>query len=164
MLLNCNRRNSPPIERLCDFLVNWKLSLTDDVWLCVTLELASVSDPKLVNVSVGGPKLTGFRDVPVMPSWPATSVPYAKNGSVMALLRLKFQRRLLVDLAPKLCDHPRPTLFPPPPRSSRKPNTCCDRRSELCQAKFPFKRSLRVKVRLTCAMKLSLLLGIELST
>src|SRR5215475_6875274 len=92
------------------------------VWLRLVEAEPSESPPKFVKERLGGPQLMGSCVVPVIPSSAAMFWLYAKKGAFLAMLRLKFQVRLLLKRGLKLWLHPALLLRPDPSAVSRKPN------------------------------------------
>src|SRR6185437_8880198 len=88
----------------------------------MTIGVPSLSAPKLVKFRFGGPKLTGFVDVPAMPNSAAMFGPLAKNGLVSFRLRLKLTLALLISASLRLCVQLRFVEIPEPLVASKKPN------------------------------------------
>src|SRR5712692_4793971 len=82
------RLNCAPQVNVC--LPRDQMTLSLALWLRFRARtgVASLNAPKLVKFKLGGPKFSGFEDVPAMPSSAATSGPLAKNGVVSLRLRL----------------------------------------------------------------------------
>src|SRR5438045_9386730 len=139
-------------------------SVIDAVWLRPRLAEPSESPAKFVNDRLGGPQLTGSCDGPRMPSAAETSAVYAKYGSAALRLRLKLKLRLLLKRGLKLWFQPRPVLHPLPPFESWKPNSIWLAPWFRLYCWLTLIRSLRVSGRLKRMPRLSLLLGIDVTS